>query len=103
MKVGVVAIQGDFAMHRRALLATGKSDLEVLDVRTPEELARVERVILPGGESTTVGLLMQRFGLGDALREAATDGMPIWGTCMGMIMMAAKIEEIGRASCRERV
>ena len=64
MRVGVIAIQGDFDKHREALLGTGTSGLEVVEVRTPEELATVDRAILPGGESTTVGLLMQRYGLG---------------------------------------
>lgn len=92
MKVGVVAIQGDFERHIRALRNTGTGDLEITEVRTPEHLSEVGRVILPGGESTTVGLLMQRFGLGPALIEAGRSGMPIWGTCMGMILMAHGIE-----------
>lgn len=92
MKVGVVALQGDFEKHIEALRASGAEGLEVVEVRTPEDLARVERVIVPGGESTTVGLLMQRFGLGDAMTQAAAEGMPVWGTCMGMIMMARDVE-----------
>lgn len=91
MKVGVVAIQGDFGKHMEALRRTGTEGLEVLDVRSPEHLARVDRVIIPGGESTTVGLLMRRFGLAEALQNAAREGMPIWGTCMGMIMMARRV------------
>jgi 5'-phosphate synthase pdxT subunit len=93
MRVGVIAIQGDFDKHREALLGTGTSGLEVVEVRTPEELATVDRAILPGGESTTVGLLMQRYGLGNALKQAGKAGMPLWGTCMGMIMLATDIEE----------
>ena len=93
MRVGVIAIQGDFDKHREALLGTGTSGLEVVEVRTPEELATVDRAILPGGESTTVGLLMQRYGLGSALKQAGMAGMPLWGTCMGMIMLAAEIED----------
>lgn len=92
MNVGVVAVQGDFEKHLYSLRATGREGLNLTEVRTPEELAKVERVILPGGESTTVGLLMQRFGLGDALRQAASEGMPVWGTCMGMILMAKEIK-----------
>ncbi|MEA2551895.1 MAG: pyridoxal 5-phosphate synthase pdxT subunit [Fimbriimonadaceae bacterium] len=94
-KVGVVAVQGDFAKHIEALHRLNKPKLEVLEVRTPEELAQVDRVIIPGGESTTVGLLMERYGLGDALKKAASKGMPMWGTCMGMILMAKEVE--GRA------
>lgn len=89
-RVGVVAIQGDFARHLEALAECGANGREV---RTVEELATVDRVILPGGESTTVGLLMERFGLGPALVRAANEGMPMWGTCMGMILMAQEVEE----------
>lgn len=88
--VGVIALQGDYAKHIEAIHRVGPQ-VQAIEIRTPEELAQCERVILPGGESTTVGLLMQRFGLGEALREAAQKGMPIWGTCMGMIIMAKDI------------
>jgi pyridoxal 5'-phosphate synthase pdxT subunit len=56
-----------------------------------EDLEGVGRTILPGGESTTVGLLLQRYGLGEALQARAREGMPLWGTCMGMILMAKEI------------
>jgi len=92
MTIGVVAIQGDFEKHIESLQNTGIEGLDIREIRTGDDLSGVDRVILPGGESTTVGLLMQRFGLGDALRDAAHNGMPIWGTCMGMIMMAARVE-----------
>lgn len=90
--VGVVAIQGDFEKHIEALRRCDIPDLEIREVRTPEDLEGVERVIIPGGESTTVGMLMQRFGLSEALKARAKEGMPVWGTCMGMILMADKIE-----------
>ncbi len=88
--VGVVAIQGDFEKHIQALERCGVADIR--EVRTPEDLADVERAIIPGGESTTVGMLMQRLGLGEALQTRANEGMPIWGTCMGMILMASQVE-----------
>lgn len=88
-RVGVISIQGDFEKH---LLALKRRGIEGIEVRTPEDLRLVERVILPGGESTTVGLLMQRFGLGEALIDAAKAGMPMWGTCMGAILLAREIE-----------
>ena len=91
MRVGVIAIQGDFEKHVLALRACEREGLEVIEARTPEDLASVDRAIIPGGESTTVGILMQRYGMGDALKRAAADGMPIWGTCMGMILMAQSI------------
>jgi 5'-phosphate synthase pdxT subunit len=92
-RAGVVAIQGDYGKHAEALLRA-RPQLEVVEVRTPEDLSEVDRVILPGGESTTVGLLMERYGLGEALRSSAASGMPIWGTCMGMIMLAKQV--VGR-------
>lgn len=90
--VGVVAIQGDFEKHILAFRAVDPQ-LTVREVRTPEDLEGCERIVLPGGESTTVGILMQRFGLGEAIVKASASGMPIWGTCMGMIMMAREIED----------
>jgi pyridoxal 5'-phosphate synthase pdxT subunit len=93
MRVGVVAIQGDFEKHLGALDRLNARDVEGVEVRSPEELATVDRAIIPGGESTTVGLLMERFGLGAALQKAATDGMPVWGTCMGMIIMAKDVAD----------
>jgi 5'-phosphate synthase pdxT subunit len=87
--VGVVAIQGDFERHLAAVEACGARGVRV---REPHDLDAVDRLIIPGGESTTVGKLMQAFGLGEAIRGAAARGMPIWGTCMGMILMAASVE-----------
>lgn len=86
---GVLAIQGDFEKHLAVMRALGE---EAVEVRAVEELDKVERLIIPGGESTTVGLLLQRFGLGAAIQGRSANGMPIWGTCMGMIMMAREIE-----------
>lgn len=91
--VGVVAIQGDYEKHIEALHRLAEPNLEVREVRVPEDLEGVERIIIPGGESTTVGKLMERFGLGSALQEKAGLGMPMWGTCMGMILMASDVED----------
>jgi 5'-phosphate synthase pdxT subunit len=90
--VGVVAIQGDYEKHIQSLRRLGDSEIRTVELRVPEDLDGVDRVIIPGGESTTVGMLMERFGLGGALQEKAREGMPIWGTCMGMILMAAEVE-----------
>ncbi|HLK14282.1 MAG TPA: pyridoxal 5'-phosphate synthase glutaminase subunit PdxT [Fimbriimonadaceae bacterium] len=89
---GVLAIQGDFDKHVEALLGAGADPNAVKLVRTPEQLAEVDRLIIPGGESTTVGLLLERYGLGDAIKARAREGMPVWGTCMGMILMATDVE-----------
>lgn len=91
MRIGVAAVQGDFDKHITALRRVDAS-LDVREVRTPEELAEVDRLILPGGESTTVGMLMARYGLGAAIQSRAASGMPVWGTCMGMILMASEVE-----------
>jgi 5'-phosphate synthase pdxT subunit len=88
-RVGVIAIQGDFEKHIRAIQASGGKAAEV---RSPGDLKGTDRIIIPGGESTTVGLLMERFGLGAAIRERAGKGTPVWGTCMGMIMMAHEVD-----------
>ncbi len=88
-RVGVVAIQGDFAKHIEAF---GKLGVDATEVRTPDDLAQVERLVIPGGESSTVGMLMERFGLGEAIQDRVALGMPIWGTCMGMILMARTVE-----------
>ncbi|MCE9557737.1 MAG: pyridoxal 5'-phosphate synthase glutaminase subunit PdxT [Armatimonadetes bacterium] len=91
MVVGVLAIQGDFEKHLSSLSRCSQPP-ETLEVRTEAELARIDRLIIPGGESTTVGLLLERYGLGPAIQQRAEGGMPIWGTCMGMIMLAAEVE-----------
>jgi 5'-phosphate synthase pdxT subunit len=88
MKVGVLALQGDVREHLRALDAAGAT---AVTVKTPEELAGVDAFVLPGGESTTIGKLLNRFDLLEPLRECALGGMPLYGTCAGLILMANDI------------
>jgi pyridoxal 5'-phosphate synthase pdxT subunit len=94
--VGVLAVQGDFAEHaaslRRAaaLLGLGR-EVEVREVRRPEDLAGLDGLIIPGGESTTIGKLLVAYGLEAPIREAARRGLPVWGTCAGMILLARDI------------
>jgi len=90
--VGVLSIQGDFEKHLRSLSLAGVPGERQREVRTVEDLEGVDRLILPGGESTTVGLLLERYGLGEAICARAQEGMPIWGTCMGMILLAREVE-----------
>lgn len=87
--VGVVALQGDFQKHIDALLECGA---RAIQVRTPDALRSVSRLIIPGGESTTLGVLLRKSGLDKEIVCRAEEGMPIWGTCMGMILMATDIE-----------
>ncbi len=84
-RVGVLSVQGAFAEHSRMLAATGA---EPVDVRTPGALEGLDAIVLPGGESTTLGLVAKHSGLLGALREAIAGGLPALGTCAGMIMLA---------------
>ncbi|MFN2594685.1 MAG: pyridoxal 5'-phosphate synthase glutaminase subunit PdxT [Actinomycetota bacterium] len=93
MKVGVLALQGDVPEHVRALQAAGATPIEVKDA---DALAGVDGLIIPGGESTTIGKLVERFGLSEPLRERIDAGMPAWGTCAGLILMARDV--VGRQS-----
>jgi 5'-phosphate synthase pdxT subunit len=87
-KVGVLALQGDVGEHMAVLADLGALPVEV---RRPEHLAAVDGLILPGGESTTISLLLESSGLGVALAERLHDGMPSFGTCAGMILLAAEV------------
>lgn len=87
-RVGVVAMQGAVEPHVKAVEAAGG---EAVPVRTPEQVAGCDALILPGGESTTIGKLMARYGIDVALRDAHAAGKPIFGTCAGMILLAKDI------------
>ena len=89
MKAGVLALQGDVREHALALEAAGATPVEV---RTPEQLTEVACLVLPGGESTTIGKLAHLYGLVEPIRERARAGMPIFGTCAGMIVLAERVE-----------
>ena len=89
MRIGVLALQGAFREHVRMLRKLGAAAVEV---RLPADLADLDGLIIPGGESTTIGKLAQAFGLMEPLRRFARE-KPVWGTCAGMIFMA---RDIGR-------
>ena len=89
--VGLLALQGDFDAHRKVL--ENRLEVSTVEVRTAEDLQAADALILPGGESTTIGKLMQRSGLDAAIQERAASGMPIYGTCAGMILLAKAIED----------
>ena len=84
MVVGILALQGGFEAHAKAL---GQLDVTVREIRTPADLAGVDALIIPGGESTTIGLGVEREGLAEPLVEFAASGKPVLGTCAGMIML----------------
>ncbi|HVA38583.1 MAG TPA: pyridoxal 5'-phosphate synthase glutaminase subunit PdxT [Candidatus Dormibacteraeota bacterium] len=86
--IGVLALQGDVREHLEALRRHG---LRGVEVKTREGLAGVDGLIIPGGESTTVAKLLERFGLREPLVERIRAGMPTWGTCMGMIVLAKEV------------
>lgn len=89
MKVGVLALQGAFIEHRRMLNAVGA---DAVEVRLPQDLNHLDALIIPGGESTTIGKLAVKYGLVEPLRNFAHQ-KPVWGTCAGMIFLA---KDIGR-------
>jgi pyridoxal 5'-phosphate synthase pdxT subunit len=88
--VGVLALQGDVLEHLRVLRRCGA---DAVQVRTPEQLAEVDGLVLPGGESTTIGKLLERFGLLDPLRERVAAGLPAFGTCAGMILLSDELDQ----------
>jgi pyridoxal 5'-phosphate synthase pdxT subunit len=89
MHIGILALQGDFQKHGEHLRRLG---CEPLYVRNPDDLAKIEGLIIPGGESTTIGKLILDFGLNFPLEERISEGMPLFGTCAGLILMAREIE-----------
>jgi len=88
VKVGVLALQGAFAAHARAFAQLGA---EPREVRTPGDLAEVDALVVPGGESTAISMLLESSGLFDPLAARLADGMPALGTCAGMILLGAEV------------
>ena len=88
-KIGVLAYQGDVREHLTALAAVGADPVEV---RTPAELAAVDGLVVPGGESTVIGKLADRYGLLEPLRRRVAAGLPTFGTCAGLIFLAREVE-----------
>ena len=88
MRVGVFALQGDVREHLQLLTSLG---VESIEVRNAQQLATVDGLIIPGGESTTISKLIDIFGLRDALLDYISSGNPVYGTCAGMIMLASEV------------
>lgn len=89
MRIGVLAIQGDVREHRRHLERLGVAAPEI---RTPRDLSGTDGIIMPGGESTAIGLLMEENGLLSQLRDQICAGYPVYGTCAGLILLAKDVE-----------
>jgi 5'-phosphate synthase pdxT subunit len=95
LKIGVLALQGDFALHRAAVQRAGA---EAREVRKPSELAELDGLIVPGGESTTLLRLMEPWNFGVALREFHAEGKPMFGTCAGLILLARGVSNPAQRS-----
>jgi 5'-phosphate synthase pdxT subunit len=89
MKIGVLALQGAVAEHIRSLKAAGA---EAVAVKRAQELDELQGLVIPGGESTTIGKLMRKYGFMDAIRSFSAQGKPVFGTCAGLIVLADVIE-----------
>ncbi len=88
--IGVLAIQGDFLEHRQALARLG---VEAPEIRLPHQLEDIDGLIIPGGESTTIAQLIDIYGFREPLRDRARQGMAVWGTCAGMIVIADRLTD----------
>lgn len=95
MKIGVLALQGDFALHRRAL---GRVGVESAEVRKPEQLEEADGLIIPGGESTTLLKLMREWDFFAPLKDFHGVGKPIFGTCAGLILLAREVTDPAQVS-----
>ncbi|QJC50247.1 pyridoxal 5'-phosphate synthase glutaminase subunit PdxT [Paenibacillus albicereus] len=89
LKIGVLALQGAVAEHIRSLRSAGA---EAVPVKRPEELEALDGLVVPGGESTTIGKLMRKYGFIEAIRQFHAEGKPLFGTCAGLIVLAKEIE-----------
>lgn len=87
--IGILSLQGSVEEHRASL--SRLCNVREMEVRTPDSLEKVDGIILPGGESTTISKLLRTFGLFEPLRGRIQAGMPVWGTCAGMILLAKEV------------
>jgi 5'-phosphate synthase pdxT subunit len=89
-RIGVLALQGSVIEHIKMLSQIG--DVQPVEIRHRSELDDISGLILPGGESTTIGKLINEFNIADVLKEKIKNGLPVWGTCAGMILLAKEIK-----------
>ena len=88
-RIGVLALQGDFAAHLKTLTELGADGIAI---RLPEQLEEIDGIIIPGGESTTIGKLMIVYNLQGVLQRKIQEGVPVWGTCAGLILLAKETD-----------
>lgn len=98
LKAGILAIQGDVREHKLMLELAGAASVEV---RHAHQLADVDALVIPGGESTTIGKLLDRYGLLQPLQDRISDGLPVYGTCAGLILLASEV--VGRDEAPLRI
>src|SRR5437899_12117347 len=97
LRIGVLALQGEFEAHLKALHSAASelgSEIEAKPIRLPMQLEELDGIILPGGESTTIGKLMMLYGLQEPLQHKIREGVPIWGTCAGLILLATETDNV---------
>ena len=90
MRIGVLALQGAVSEHVDILMRAGAD--EAIPVRSEDEIKSIDGLVIPGGESTTMGRLIKAFKLEDIIRKRVSEGMPVYGTCAGMILLSSRIE-----------
>ena len=90
LKIGVLAMQGAFREHIKVLKQLG---VDTVEVRLKEQLSQIDGLIIPGGESTTIGKMLKRFDLMDTLKDMGKSGFPLFGTCAGMVMLSKHVED----------
>src|SRR5436305_5997735 len=89
LRIGVLALQGDFEAHLKMLAELG---VEAKAIRLPRQIEDLDGIIIPGGESTTIGKLMVLYGFDKVLQQKVREGFPIWGTCAGLILLARETD-----------
>lgn len=95
LRIGILGLQGDFEAHLKALQSAAQAldlDVEGVVVKLPQHLSNLDGIILPGGESTTIGKLMELYDLKEPLQQLIGRGVPVWGTCAGLILLARETD-----------
>jgi 5'-phosphate synthase pdxT subunit len=95
LRIGILGLQGDFEAHLKALYRAAETlnlEVEGVIVKLPQHLNDLDGIILPGGESTTIGKLMELYGLKEPLQRMISQGIPVWGTCAGLILLARETD-----------